>query len=402
MASLAEQLAKLSDKDLLALEQEMLKKNTPEGIQADTERLEASGVGGGRGLLKGAVEGAVRGGRSVVSGVRQLAGIDPLAEPATGDLETFRQKEEIKSGLEEERTKRLLGGGVSSEKGDTFRAKGFTSGGVSFEREETEDEKRAKVEENLEILKAKEEVKKEVTTAAKSVAGERQARISLSVIGGSAQRLGQRYADGFEEGGIGDIGRSLISSGAQKIGGKAGDKFKNSGAFPGQKVELITKLMPILTQQGDKAGSVRLVSTVFDRLMETLPSKATGPETAKEMISATLTNMFTFANAIRSLGITNDQVEGMSKTQLDQLGDRIEGFADEIRLSPEEQQDLDSLLQVSLEPLTKLIESQGGAAGVQTEQPLGTEQPPQEGQTATNPQTGEKLIFRGGQWQPLQ
>ena len=99
MATLQEQLAELSDEELLALEQEMLKKNTPEGIQADTEKLQAQGVGGGRGLLRGAVEGVVRGGRSVVSGVRQLAGIDPLAEP-TGGLETFRAKEEIKSELE--------------------------------------------------------------------------------------------------------------------------------------------------------------------------------------------------------------------------------------------------------------------------------------------------------------
>ena len=393
MATLKEQLAQLTDEELLALEQEILKSNTPEGIQADAERLQASGISMG-GVGRGLLEGATRGGRAVVSGVRELAGMTALPEPGTGDLETFRRKEEIKSELEEGRTKRLLGGDLQGAE-DTFRAKGFTSGGVSFEREVTEDEKKAKREEDLEILKAKEEVKKGVATATKKVAGERQARISLSVIGGSAQRLGQRYADGYEEGGIGDLAKSLLSSGAQKLGGKAGDKFKHSGAFPGQKVELITKLMPILTQQGDKPGSVRLVSTVFDKLMGTLPSKATGPETAKEMISATLKNMFTFANAIKSLGITNEEIEGMSDEELEQLGNRIEGFADELKLSPEEQQDLDSLLSVALEPLTKLISEQRGATGIQPT----TETTPQEEQTATNPQTGEKIILRNGQWQ---
>ena len=398
MATLSEQLAQLSDEDLLALEEEMLKKNTPEGIQADTERLQAQGVGGGRGLLRGAVAGAVRGGRAVVSGVRELAGISPLAEPAAG-LETFRAKEEIKSELQEARTRRLLGGEVGG-----FRATGFTAGGVSFEREETEDEKRAKREEDLEILKAKEEAKQEVRTGAKAVAGERQARISLAVIGGAAQRLSQRYVDGFEEGGIGDIFKSLLSSGAQKIGGKAGDKYKHSGAFPGQKVEMITKLMPILTQQADKPGSVRLVSTVFDKLMGTFPSKATGPETAKEMIEATLRNMFTFANAIRKLGVTNEQVAGMTDAELEQLGNEIESFASDIRLSSEEKQDLENLLSVALEPLDKLIEMQHGEEGLKIgevpTEPF-VDQAPQEGQTATNPQTGEQLIFRNGQWQPL-
>jgi len=96
MATLKEQLAQLSDEELLALKQEMLKKNTPEGIRADVEKFQAQGIGGvGRGLL----EGATRGGRAVVSGVRELAGMSPLAEPegASGsELEIFEEKERIK------------------------------------------------------------------------------------------------------------------------------------------------------------------------------------------------------------------------------------------------------------------------------------------------------------------
>lgn len=290
--------------------------------------------------------------------------VTPEATRGVGsDLETFTAKERIKSGISEERTRRLLGTDAEG-----FRAEGFTSGGVQFKREVTEEERRAKREEDLEILKAKEKATAEAKEGIKAKAGERQARISLSVIGGSAQRLAQRYVDGVKEGGMGDVVRSLLSSGAQKLGGSAGDKFKNSGAFPGQKVELITKLMPILTQQGDKAGSVRLVSTVFDRLLGTLPSKATGPETAKEQIEATLTNMFTFANSIKSLGITNEQVNSLSDEELSRLGDRIESFADSVRLSAEEEQDLESLLNVALEPLDNLIGQQMSTTGIQAPQ----------------------------------
>ena len=52
-----------------------------------------------------------------------------------------------------------------------------------------------------------------------------------------------------------------------------GDKYPNSAAFPGQKTEVIVRMMPMLTAQGDKPGSVRLVSTVFDKLNLTLPEK---------------------------------------------------------------------------------------------------------------------------------
>lgn len=101
MATLQEQLAQLSDEDLLALEQEIIKLNTPEGIQASTERLQAGGAQGGvtggdigRGLLAG----AERGGRAVVSGVREMAGMTALEEekPGAGDLEVFKEKERIK------------------------------------------------------------------------------------------------------------------------------------------------------------------------------------------------------------------------------------------------------------------------------------------------------------------
>ena len=106
MATLKEQLAQLSDEELLALEKEMLAKNTPEGIRADSERLQASGVGGvGRGLL----EGASRGGRAVVSGVRELAGISALPEEKPSkeqldkdDLTKFEAKERIKQELKKE------------------------------------------------------------------------------------------------------------------------------------------------------------------------------------------------------------------------------------------------------------------------------------------------------------
>lgn len=56
MATIQEQLSQLTDEELLALEQEVIKNSTPEGIQVSIERHRAEGLpepgGQGRGLLQ--------------------------------------------------------------------------------------------------------------------------------------------------------------------------------------------------------------------------------------------------------------------------------------------------------------------------------------------------------------
>jgi hypothetical protein len=207
-----------------------------------------------------------------------------------------------------------------------------------------------KITSNKQTIQEKEQAKQ----AIKETASRKIAEQNINVIGGSLNRLAQTYVDAYNEKGIGNLGRKYISGAAIKVGGSLGDKYPNTAAFPGQKIEVITKMMPLLTQQGDKPGSVRLVQTVFDKLMGTLPGENTGPEAAKRMMTTTIGNMFGFAKAIKDMNVTNEQVENLNDNQLKQLGATIEQRAKSITLTPEERQQLDYLVQQVLAPFDTL------------------------------------------------
>jgi len=196
---------------------------------------------------------------------------------------------------------------------------------------------------------------------------EKQARQNVSLIGGAALRFSQTYVDAIREGGVGGLGRSIRSGIALKVGGESGERFPATGALLGQKTEMITKMMPLLTQQGDKKGSVRLVSTVFDKLMKTLPENNTPEIVGRRQISETMKNMFGFSKAIGRMGVNNKSVEDLSKEQLSKLGDSIESFSKTIQLTPREQEELDDLLSTVLGPIDELIAERKQVEGASQE-----------------------------------
>ena len=184
--------------------------------------------------------------------------------------------------------------------------------------------------------------------------GKRMSLSNINLVTGAVRELSQTYADAYEEGGVGNKLNEWKSDLALYAGGDIGDKFDDTAAFEGQKTEVVSRLMPLLTQQGDKPGSVRLVSTVFDKLEKTLPAKNSGPKSAFKMMEKTVTNMYRFARASQMLSITNESVEAMSDEQLETLSSKVADMADKIEIKGEEKTQLDKLISEALKPISDL------------------------------------------------
>lgn len=152
-------------------------------------------------------------------------------------------------------------------------------------------------------------------------AGQRMAEQTFKTVSTAMRDYSTLLADAFDEGGFGNIIDAAKVAAAQKfIGGTVTKKYPRTSAIPGKKVEIITKMMPLLTQQGEKPGSVRLVSTVFERLADSLPGanrrgdvrgNDVSLEESYQMMAETIRSMFRFSQAIKSLNITNEAIENV-------------------------------------------------------------------------------------------
>ena len=201
-----------------------------------------------------------------------------------------------------------------------------------------------------------EKFKSGIKASEESQKGIRMSEGNVTLVAGALKRLADTYSEAVKEGGAGNIfkaGRSFV---ATKTG--LGKQFPHAAALPGAVTEVITRMMPILTQQGDKPGSVRLVSTVFEKLLNTVMSLSTAPEAAKEMLNTTVRNMFGFAKAIRGMGLTDESFKNVPDNQLNNV---VQHYAQSIELSQEEQQQLDMLL-------GSVTESISGASGDSTDE----------------------------------
>lgn len=183
---------------------------------------------------------------------------------------------------------------------------------------------------------------------------------NVVTIAGAINDLARTYADGIEEGGLGSlVGRGKTEI-AKRVGGELSDQVPASLAFDGKKVEVIARMMPLLTQQGEKEGSVRLVESVFRKLSETLPSAQTGPVAGANMMMESIRNAVRFAMAIDQgdLDITPN-ADSLSDDQIDSLAnstaDRIKKIAEKVDLSEETQAEIDSLVIASLKPMAKVL-----------------------------------------------
>ncbi len=195
--------------------------------------------------------------------------------------------------------------------------------------------------------------------------GQRMAAGSFNLIGGAINEFSQTFADAVREQGVGSKLAQVYSGASLFLGGKQAEKFPNTAALPGQTTEVIARMMPILTQQGDKPGSVRLVSTVFDKLELTLPQGNTPPKNARKMMEKSLLNMYRFTRAARVLGISNETVENLPDEQVEALSNQIANLARKIPIQGNERKELDNFINNALKPIDEVISERGQPKGVQ-------------------------------------
>jgi len=232
-------------------------------------------------------------------------------------------------------------------------------------------------------------------------AGQRLAGQSFSMVSGSLQELAQTYADAVKEEGIGSKGRQIVAGARLWAGGKQAEKLSATSAFPGQKTEVIARMMPILTQQGDKPGSVRLVQTVFDKLEKTLPEPNTPPKNARRMMEQTVRNMYRFARASSLIseqhGVSDSNYDSLSGQEKQKLTNQLEQLANTISLSPDEEDQINTMLNSALSPIDKLIQSRGGDVGTAERSNSNFV----EGKVYRDDK-GNRARYQGGHWVPVQ
>lgn len=178
---------------------------------------------------------------------------------------------------------------------------------------------------------------------------------SAESVAGAMGRLAKGWADAYQEGGVGRADKDIWARANIRFGGDRGDKYRKTSALPGLKTEIIARMMPLMTQQGDKEGSVRLVESVFRKLEETLPKGYSGPGAARDQMSTTMENMFGFAKAFHDLGIGADQVNAMSDEQFSEYIGALETAKNRVTFAPQEKKVLNQITKKTLAPIDQIL-----------------------------------------------
>jgi ribosome-associated translation inhibitor RaiA len=184
--------------------------------------------------------------------------------------------------------------------------------------------------------------------------GQRAALRNLSLISGSFKTVADTWVAAYEEGGVGSMARDLKSKIAIRLGGDIGDQFRQTSTLEGLLTEVVGRMMPMMTQQGDKPGSVRLVATIFEKLRVTAPEGFSGKGSARDRLEKTIINMYKFGRAAHQVGLNNEVVENLDQSTLDKFSDRVANIANSLEITGREKEVLDSLTNKILESFNRI------------------------------------------------
>jgi len=225
--------------------------------------------------------------------------------------------------------------------------------------------------ENLAADKAKIKGKAEAELESDVLKGRLVNTNNLDLISGVMRDLSEVYADAYKEGGAGGAIQAGKAWAANKIGDlpggvKVGSKFPASGAFPGKRMELVLKLMPMLTQQATKPeGSVRIITGVLDALGVTIPELSTAPATALRQLQESQRTFYRFAKAAEQMGMSLDEVfkgqspDTLSEDQIKTWARMVARNSDQIAIKGDEKKYLDTLMENTFEPIENIL-NEGG------------------------------------------
>jgi len=200
--------------------------------------------------------------------------------------------------------------------------------------------------------------KAEEKSRAEVDASKRSSSYNLDLVAQNMYDMGDVLAKSWEQGGAGNLLKKGLTKAAQK-GFVIGDaqSYKSSGSLVGKRTEIVSKMLPMLTQQIGKEGSVRLVESIFTKLGQTIPDEATPPELAKDQMIQSILSMYRTRRALEQ--IDTKGIKDMGDDKLDSFATEIAMKAGQIELTPKEQESLDELINKSLKPLNKYYYKKG-------------------------------------------
>lgn len=174
---------------------------------------------------------------------------------------------------------------------------------------------------------------------------------NMGLVSSNMYDLSNLLVGAYEEGGAGNVYKALKGRAAMEGLGTQewNDKFPNAAAVFGKRVEIISKLFPMLTQQIGKEGSVRLIESVFKKLGKTIPDLQTSPNLAISEMEASVQSMYRIQKALVDINPADFDLT-TEKGQKD-FTEVVASQTNKIQLSKEDKKQLEALMEQSTQPL---------------------------------------------------
>ena len=185
--------------------------------------------------------------------------------------------------------------------------------------------------------------------------GQRISFTNLEKVTGSISDLDRVFVQGHKEGVIGAGRASKVGLAiAKERGGELLDRFDAANKFEGKKAEVLFNMIPMLTQQGEKPGSVRIMRSVLRLLGKTLPDVGTSLKAGKNQMGESIRSFFRFARASELTGLEFDKEFGeqnfdsIGDNDLNKWIDKVKRASERVQLGDEESEALEDLIDNSL------------------------------------------------------
>jgi len=156
--------------------------------------------------------------------------------------------------------------------------------------------------------------KKEATEQVELESGAKKSQVTadynLDVVSGALLPLSQTLANAYKEGGAGNVLKKTVTQLAQ--GGwlpeDMQEGYSESTAVSGKRIEVLLKMMPLMSSQYGKEGSTRIIKGVFDKLGESLPDLQNAPLNAIKMIDNSVDTLVGIVRAVNNVNLSSYDV----------------------------------------------------------------------------------------------
>jgi len=193
-----------------------------------------------------------------------------------------------------------------------------------------------------------------------SAKAQRSVDQTAEVVGATTRRFAEWWAKAYDEGGVGNAVKDTWSDLAIRAGGDWGDKYSKKSAIVGLKTEFVARYMPLLTKQGEKDGSVRLVESIFRKVEQTLPKGFSGAKAAYEQLSATMENAIGYSKAFHEAPLSKQDIDNMNDKDFDSYMNTLGKLRARIVFTDEEKKAIDNVRATALEPIQAIIDKKKG------------------------------------------